>query len=666
MQPLAAPQTTNLTDAGEASNVVSAHSNKTSDVGFNDLMSAARASVEKRRVEQEELAAQRASKQAKNQTEAKKESENAVDALTAAAKFASHNVKLKRDAADAESRSAPDKKAATERSGDVQPDAQPGAETRSTAKSSRDDTSHNGTLSEPSSVDLQPKAASTINVQGDTEQNKSTVLTDQEPTPTTVEFSLPHEIKPVPAINPSELEPVADLPAEFMAHPQKLFSHLQNELALKADQENKDGSNGDVTAAPHARELAALTDSAQATLSTVLKAEVEPNKDVSLSQNQSPIIAGLENTVTENDGSEEAAVTVEPHSSVTDPQQAEINNVAGLTATPTTLNAAAAPVEQDPLLTPGRRQNLEQPIYQNRASVSTQVPNQGGGNVTSTAPELRIDQEQPLAGQSTSKETDHASVYKFEINSKSGSEQASDAPTNSFDDTSANNGDTAQQQQQMTDKRSTLVQQLKAATEEVSATQKLSQEKNAVSIQELAKIGVSEATVSISPSNLVGTEPQEQTISPTPLATATVQPPVSTGEAGASNSASNLERRTIAADIRLRALERMVVAAARAGTESITLQLYPPALGQVMIRLVMDGQKLRIMTRAANAEAVDALKDMEGDLRHALAGNGLDLAAFDVTDEKQDGDQDRRQKPADSTARSSGPNSESFTIDLNA
>lgn len=637
-----------------------------SDVGFNDLMSAARASAEKRRVEQEELAAQRASKQAKNQTEAK-EAENAVDALTAAAKFASRNVKLKRDAADAESRSTPGKKAATESSGDVQPDAQPDAETRSTAKSSRDDTSHNGTLSEPSSVDLQPKAASTINgAQGVTEQNNSTVLTDQEPTPTTVEFSLPHEIKPVPAINPSELEPVADLPGEFMAQPQKLFSQLQNGLALKADEENKDGSNGDVTATPHARELAALTDSAQATLSTVLKTEVEPNTDESLSQNPSPTMAGLENSVTENDGREEGAVNIEPHSSVSDSQQAEINNVASLTATPTTLNAAAAPVEQDPLLTQGRRQNLEQPIYQNRASVSTQVPNQGGGNVTSTAPELPIDQEQPLAGQSTSKGTDAASGYKFEINSKSGSEQASDAPTNSFDDTSANNGDKAQQQQQMTDKRSTVLQQLKAATEEVSATHKLSQDKIAVNLQELAKIGVSEATVSISPSNLVGTEPQEQTISPTPLATATVQPPVSTGEAGASNSASNLERRTIAADIRLRALERMVVAAARAGTESITLQLYPPALGQVMIRLVMDGQKLRIMTRAANAEAVDALKDMEGDLRHALAGNGLDLATFDVTDEKQDGDQDRRQKPADSTARSSGPNSESFTIDLNA
>jgi hypothetical protein len=57
---------------------------------------------------------------------------------------------------------------------------------------------------------------------------------------------------------------------------------------------------------------------------------------------------------------------------------------------------------------------------------------------------------------------------------------------------------------------------------------------------------------------------------------------------------------------------------------------------------------------------------MEGDLRHALAGDGLDLAAFDVTDEKPDGEQDRRQKPAETAARSSSPSNESFTVDLNA
>jgi len=279
---------------------------------------------------------------------------------------------------------------------------------------------------------------------------------------------------------------------------------------------------------------------------------------------------------------------------------------------------------------------------------------------------LRIEPEQRLAGQPTSKETDPGNVYKFEINSRTGGEQASEAPTNSFNDTSANNSDTTQQQQQMTDKRSNLAQQLKAVTGTETAAQSLSQDKNAVSIQELAKLGVSEATASNSPGTYVGTEAQEQTIAPTPLSTTMVQPQVQTSEAGASNSTSNLERRTIAADIRLRALERMVVAAARAGTETITLQLYPPGLGQVMIRLVMDGQKLRIMTRAANAEAVDALKEMEGDLRHALAGDGLDLATFDVTDEKQNGDQDRRQKSADTAARSSSPNSESFTVDLNA
>jgi flagellar hook-length control protein FliK len=198
------------------------------------------------------------------------------------------------------------------------------------------------------------------------------------------------------------------------------------------------------------------------------------------------------------------------------------------------------------------------------------------------------------------------------------------------------------------------------------ATPNSAPKKEVISIQELAKLGVSEATVSISSTTPASPEPKEAPVAAPTIATPSAQPQVQTSETGTSNSASNLERRTIAADIRFRALERMVVAAARAGTETITLQLYPPGLGQVMIRLVMDGQKLRIMTRAANAQAVDALKDMEGDLRHALAGDGLDLAAFDVTDEKQDGEQDRRQKSDESAARTSGPRNESFIVDLNA
>jgi len=221
LQPLAIPQTNNLTDAGEASNVTSAHSNKPSDVGFNDLMSAARASAEKRRVEQEEFAAQRASEQAKIQSDAKA-AENPVDALTAAAKFASCNVKLKRDAAEVEnSRSASDKKAATEISDNAQQDEQTDAETSSTVKLLRDETASDGRLSEPNSVDLRPKAARiTDGAQDDTEQNNLTALTDQEPTPTMGQFSKAHEIKPGPDIYPSEFKPVAELAAEYMAQRQ--------------------------------------------------------------------------------------------------------------------------------------------------------------------------------------------------------------------------------------------------------------------------------------------------------------------------------------------------------------------------------------------------------------------------------------------------------------
>ena len=86
-----------------------------------------------------------------------------------------------------------------------------------------------------------------------------------------------------------------------------------------------------------------------------------------------------------------------------------------------------------------------------------------------------------------------------------------------------------------------------------------------------------------------------------------------------------------------------------------------------MIRLVMDGQRLRIVTRAANAEAVNTLKDMEGDIRDALTLHGLDLADFDVSDESlDDDDAQRQQSPAPARQTSSGKKNETFVVDLNA
>ena len=666
MQPLAIPQITNPTDAGEASNVGSAHSNKTSDVGFNDLMAAARASAEKRRAAEEEFAAKRSSDQAKNIAE-DKEAENAVDALSAAAKFASRNVKLKQRAAEEErTRSAPDKKAVSKTPADSQADALPDAEINATAKRAKSETSSEDNLSERASVVSQPEATRATNVaESHVEQSYSTALIAKGPLSDIAEGALPHEAKLGANVNSSEVADAADLSREFMAQPETLVTQDPNQLALKADEPNSNSSDEHVTTAQNAS-LAALTGSAKEMLSTVVKAGVQTNEGDTQNQHESQSIAGLENALTEKDADEEGAPATAPLSNVSDAPQAETSNIGSLLAPTAPNNPAAAYVEKEGVLTQGRRQNPDQPFNLNRADTATQDPNKSKGDVSSTPNALQIDPDQRLAAQSSPSETDAPGVSKFDISSKTASDQGFEAPTSGYDDTSTNNGDDSPQHQQMTDKRPTVAQKLKAITETISSTQNNAPGKDTVSVQELSKLGIGEASVSIGPGTFIGTETQEQTIAPPPLATTTAQPQVQTSEAGASNSASNLERRTIAADIRLRALERMVVAAARAGTESITLQLYPPGLGQVMIRLVMDGQKLRIMTRAANAEAVDALKEMEGHLRHALAGDGLDLAAFDVTDEKPDGEQDRRQKPAETAARSSGPSNESFTVDLNA
>ena len=666
MQPLAIPPITNPTDAGEASNVGSAHSNKTSDVGFNDLMAAARASAEKRRAADQEFAAKRSSEHAKIKSE-DKEAETAVDALSAAAKFASRNVKLKQRAAEEErNRSAPDKKTVSKTPADSQADALPYAEMNATAKPAKAETSSEDKLSEPASVASQPEATRADNVtERDVEQSYSTALIAKGPLSDIAEGALSHEAKFDANVNSSEVADSADLSPESMAQPETLVTKDPNQLTLKADEPNSNPSDDDVTTARNAS-LAALTGSAKEILSTAVKAGVQTNEGDTAHQQESQSIAGLENALTEKGADEEGAPATAPLATVSDAPRAETSNIASLVAPTAPNNPAAAYVEKEGVLTQGRRQNPDQSFNLNRADTATQDPNKSNGDVSSTPHALQIDPDQRLAAQSTLRETDVPRVSKFDIGSKTASDQGFDAPTSGFDNTSTDSDDDAPQHQQMMDKRPTVAQQLKAVTGAISSTQNNAQGKNTVSVEKLAKLGISEASVSIGPSTFVGTEAQEQTIAPPPLATTTVQPQVQTSEAGASNSASNLERRTIAADIRLRALERMVVAAARAGTESITLQLYPPGLGQVMIRLVMDGQKLRIMTRAANAEAVDALKEMEGDLRHALAGDGLDLAAFDVTDEKSDGEQDRRQKPAETAARSSGPSNESFTVDLNA
>jgi flagellar hook-length control protein FliK len=192
-------------------------------------------------------------------------------------------------------------------------------------------------------------------------------------------------------------------------------------------------------------------------------------------------------------------------------------------------------------------------------------------------------------------------------------------------------------------------------------------DKNTVNIRELLKFGVTDVSLSIDlPPTL-----QQTTTEVTQTLQTTAQTVSQTVQTQATPMAStsvetNGERRTIADDIRLRALERMIVNAARNGTQVLSIQLYPPGLGQVVLRLAMDGQRLRLATRAATTEAADTLRNMEADLRDALSGNGLQLAGFDVSEDGTNDEAPHRKPTQPDVKTRNGGTTESFTIDLNA
>ncbi len=110
------------------------------------------------------------------------------------------------------------------------------------------------------------------------------------------------------------------------------------------------------------------------------------------------------------------------------------------------------------------------------------------------------------------------------------------------------------------------------------------------------------------------------------------------GRAVASASMTQADKTSDAAlaDQRSRAVERQVLAALRQGRDEVRVALYPPQLGQVVIRLALDGQKVRVSMRAANGDAEDVLQAGEARLRDALGQEGFELSGFDVAGRTED------------------------------
>lgn len=155
-------------------------------------------------------------------------------------------------------------------------------------------------------------------------------------------------------------------------------------------------------------------------------------------------------------------------------------------------------------------------------------------------------------------------------------------------------------------------------------------------------------------------------VTPSPVATPTAESIARDANRVVSVSADGRRDTKRDAEIRQRQIEQQINVALRSGTPEIRMQLYPPGLGQVIIRLALDGQKLRLSMTSDNEDASASLALTEAGLRDALARDGYSLAGFDVHDK---GEKNRRQQSwADTATQPTTPAAEgdAFSVDVTA
>jgi len=122
----------------------------------------------------------------------------------------------------------------------------------------------------------------------------------------------------------------------------------------------------------------------------------------------------------------------------------------------------------------------------------------------------------------------------------------------------------------------------------------------------------------------------------------------------------------ISEDLRFRALERQVIAAARDGANQIRMQLYPPGIGQVLIRLALDGSKLRLHIRTSSIEATNSLNEMKDALRSAMDDAGFTITSLDVNDGNNDPNEDRKRERNHTTSQEIQSDHPDFSLELQA
>ena len=682
MQPLAIQQHSSPIDAGEPSTAGTNQSGSSSSVDFNDLMSAVRTAANERRASENEAAARRSEdqKEAASAASAAREAEGAVAALTAAAQFAARNVKLKqRAAADAESNA----QVTARENFDKNTAEAIESKLETVTKDLKEDT-QTDPQSDPSSTSIAP--AMKMSVPRDHADNADTaaemaptnddvLLTRQNPAfqekPSITVQEGKIDSPKAPALTDHDL----DL-AEQMLHQgtaeseQKTDQHGQgtSEIAVKnldamvAQSDQK--TNAETSINGHIPADQNNLQNATPKLSTQIDDQAISDTSTELMDNEAT--PDVDTSRTKETDNKTRATEQHLKAEASTPPTLDPMAITSLMAPNAPNNQNTSVIQADPTLDQTRAQNANHLDYPSNQANSNQPMNQPAGRSVVANQPIELP---PSAKQELNIPTDTLDIRKIatpKIEASPSSAKTMAPLTDYPNQTEPSDDEGSVFPKQSKDERLTLAMQAKANGEPKQVYQTTAPSRDSVSLHELTKMGVKDIAYSVEP-NTPPPPALQDTPPPLPAPTVTTPTQAQTTTNTAANSETNATRRTIAADIRLRALERMVVAAARAGTETLTLQLYPPGLGQIMIRLVMDGQRLRIVTRAANAEAVTTLKEMEGDLRDALAGNGLDLAAFDVTDEHQTDEQERRQKAGETAIKTtSGGKNESFTVDLNA
>lgn len=188
-------------------------------------------------------------------------------------------------------------------------------------------------------------------------------------------------------------------------------------------------------------------------------------------------------------------------------------------------------------------------------------------------------------------------------------------------------------------------------------------------IRDIMKLGVRDIEIvqGNGSTQSMNVNPQLQTIDPTGASVST-RAQVTDAFAPNGNESNSTDRRAQAHEIRMRAIERQVVSAVRDGADTIRMQLYPPGLGQIIIRLTMDGSKLKLSTSANSRDAAESLRTIEGDLRDALSVGGLELTGFDVSEDGESGNKNRKNasETENDNQHSRSAKSDDFALDMNA